>query len=197
MVEIDLSTKEILNRVLKVERQNKVLKVLFIFSLSAILLSGVVQDTASSTGEVEARRFVLRDAKGVVRAVLAAPDGEQGGLTIFDENERPRLFVGIAPRDRLTPGGPIIGFYPETGRLRYQTSLYQTAGQGVLVLRDSTFRNSISLATTKLLSSITFWQRDSKTERITNRGQIKVTDATTFATMNDALGRPLWSSWPS
>ena len=97
MVEIDLSTKEILNRVLKVERQNKVLKVLFIFSLTAILLSGVVQNTASSTGEVEASRFILRDAKGVVRAVLAAPNGEQGGLTIYDENGRPRLVVGIAP----------------------------------------------------------------------------------------------------
>ena len=128
----DEAFESLSRRMLWLESQNRLLKILLVGSMFSVILVFLMQSALSLPDEIEARRFVLRDGEGNVRAVLATPDAQQGGLTIFDAQERPRLTVGMAPDTELVPGGPIVGFYDPEGK-RFQMARDWTSARKVFL----------------------------------------------------------------
>lgn len=148
---------------------------------------------SSGADVIEAQRIVLRASDGTVRAMLEASSDKRSGLTIFDENHMPRLFIGMSASSETVASKPVIGLYDKEDK-RLQAGLYETFGQVVFAMRDSTFTNSITMASTKYFTSITFWQRERESEWIKKRLRLKAFPLETHVRLYDEDGKQTWAA---
>ncbi len=116
----------------RLERQTAWLKSAGAFGVVALMSVAVLMGAAGPTpSTVEAKRFVVKDDNGNVRAFMDAAQGH-GRIWLYDENNVPRVFVGASS---TTPGlqvnsaankpeikvmdeasGPMIGTYDPAGK---------------------------------------------------------------------------------
>jgi len=88
-------------RIDRLERQNRSVKrltaVLF-FVITALVVTGISVPRKVAK-EIEAERFVLRDASGKVRASLGFSEDERMGLTLFDKSGKNRIWLGVLDKN--------------------------------------------------------------------------------------------------
>ncbi len=94
----ELTMETLVRRLDGLERENRCLKwtgVVVLALLAAVVLMG--QATTGKVAKViEAEKLVLRDSTGAVRAVLGEEKSFGYCLTLYDENEKGRIFLGSA-----------------------------------------------------------------------------------------------------
>jgi hypothetical protein len=119
-------------RVAKLEKQNRGMKIALIAGLPIVVLLGALGATSPQDRvpkEIRAEKFTLVDANERVRSTLDASNG-WGELSLYDSNGGQRIFLGGSDRmanGKSTPliemrsenGGPIvmIGGTPSGGKL--------------------------------------------------------------------------------
>lgn len=117
------------SRVIRLEKQNRRLSAGCVLAgLAVVCALTLGLSTAGNT--VEAQRFVLRSAKGEVRAELTTLDGDYPRLSILSPNgEKVTELspVGVSVRDKALPGKLPLGHFGNTG-------LYFTNKQGQVVI---------------------------------------------------------------
>jgi len=105
------NSKNINNRLEKLERQNRLFKrisVLFLIVACTMFLMGQKSDQPRT---VEAERFILLDSKGKVRTELSVDDFGKPHLIVYDKEDRQRLRLGGSPT------GPRIEIIDHTGKV--------------------------------------------------------------------------------
>lgn len=118
----------------------------------------------SITPQVRAARIELVDQEGRTRLSLVAEDKEPVtgipivGITLFTSSGQRVLFLGYRMPASDPQPQPMLTFYDSTER--QQTQLYQTLGQAVFALRDSTRAHAMTMATTSKFGSIRMWMRE-------------------------------------
>ncbi len=133
------SPEEILIRLRKLEKQNRVMKAL---GLAVLLFSGAIfwmgQTKVSVSKTLEARKFTLRDVKGKKYAELGLTLGRPA-LQFFDDSERIVVSVGVdedgrgmvvyGPNERrqasfvLADNGPVMSMFAPNGIKRLNMSV--------------------------------------------------------------------------
>jgi hypothetical protein len=83
---------------------------------------------------VEAKKFVLRDDAGKVRATLSM-EGGGPSLRLYDENERRRAVVAVGKMRDGKSYGPVVGVFGEDGKLSMQMSVVNSVP--MLFIRDA------------------------------------------------------------
>lgn len=116
-------------RVIRLEKQNRWLRAGYLVAgLTAVCVLAMGQSKAGNT--VEAQRFVLRSAKGEVRAELTTLDGEYPRLSLRSPNgekETELSPLGVSVIDHGLSGKLPLAHFGNTG-------LYLTDSQGRTVI---------------------------------------------------------------
>ena len=130
---------DLAQRVEKLEKANRRLKLAGVLALALVgclLLLGV----ASPKRTVEAEAFVLRDANGKLRALLAVA-AEGPGLSFIDANEKQRMLLEVSAE------GPLVSLRDANGKSRMALGVL---GDGLdaktaLILYDSNRKARMTL----------------------------------------------------
>ena len=140
-------TESLERRLDRLERQNRRIRTSAIATaIAAVLLMASMgqSDRRPSAGAniVEAERFVLRDASGVVRARLSADAQGRTSLTLLDKSERSRVALGIA-----ADGAPILVFGDADGRTTRMELSVRADGAATIGIGDGKGRFRTTLET--------------------------------------------------
>ena len=143
---------------------------------------------------ISTRELRVVDAAGTPRVVISVDENNNPGLVIYN-NKKPKIYIGLTgsgfPNDTSTY--PVIGFLDSSGK-KYQAQLHLIGTQSVLALRDDSFTNSITLASTPVFSSIRFWHQDHKANRIQNTIHLRSNKEQQFIEIKDRSGRSIWAA---
>jgi hypothetical protein len=132
--------------------------------LGCALVAAVCGAQAEKPSAIEATEFVLRDARGLIRASLSIrPDGTPG-LAMFDKTGKPRLEIHLSPEDdggidlhdskgilraavAVRPDGtPGVGLFGTKGQVRASLDVGRDGSAGVNIYDDaSTLRAALAL----------------------------------------------------
>jgi hypothetical protein len=125
-----LSLEALADRIDRLEAQNRRLKqVALSVALASSVLAMVGFKLARNPSQVEAERFVVKDARGNMRASLSLREGEPT-LALFDSRGREQVLLRSAPDHAST-----LEFY-QRGHLRMALES-STAGASQLTMLDS------------------------------------------------------------
>lgn len=140
---------------------------------SAIIIAGGLLGSATllqaTSDQIEAReitasRLNIVDSAGQIRITLDANQKEtktsfpMSGLTLFDASGRRVAVLAHRSPPGVTGTQPMLVFYDPKGT-KYQTAIYQTVGQSLIALRDSTNTNTITISATSKLMSLKMSRR--------------------------------------
>jgi hypothetical protein len=116
-------------RVKRLERQNLWLK-LSCLACAIAFVCMLTMGLARGENTVEAQKFVLRSAKGEIRAELSTMDGDYPQLILWSPNGQKKVEVnplGLSVSDQEMSGKLPLAHYGDVG-------LYLTDGKGHIVL---------------------------------------------------------------
>lgn len=105
-------TQNMLQRLDRLERENRRLKLLWLLAACGVAAAVVVSCTsrARSPGEVQevvrARSFEVYDEDGKRRALLGLSEGGKSGLWLYDKDGEPRASLGF-----VKDAGPVLALY--------------------------------------------------------------------------------------
>jgi hypothetical protein len=117
--------KELRDRLLKLENQNRRFKQFGVAAL-IVIVSSVVMAQAPSTKTVEANEFILRDGSGHVRARLSMDETLSGPeLVLQDERGRPRIKLEGSSTSLY---GGMVRVFDSQGQLRGLFSARENGG---------------------------------------------------------------------
>lgn len=129
-------------RLLKLEKSNGRLKkyVAFIH----IFLVGLVflgfQNTENIFDKIETNKLILRDSKGIERAVLLIDSNDAVKFRFNDKNEKTKVSIGVQKDNK-----GYFGIWDEDRYLTYISEGDSSGGYIILRSKDSTLNNSVSL----------------------------------------------------
>jgi hypothetical protein len=166
-------------RVAALERQNRRFKqasILILLTTMAALLMG----QAAPTRVLEAQDFVLRDASGRIRARLGLWMAEPS-LALYDSLGHPRVLIdGTEPAVHLSDANAIPRLSMMVTSFGASFSVSDTGGR---VRADLGTRDSQNAAT------VSFYD-----EKATGRAAIGLVANAPVITLQDASGKPIWTS---
>jgi hypothetical protein len=116
-------------RVIRLEKQNRWLRAGFLIA-GLCVVCGLTLGQSKAGNTVEAQRFVLKNAKGEVRAELSTLDGDYPKLSLRSPNEEKVTELsplGLSVIDHGLPGKFPLAHFGETG-------LYFADSQGRIVI---------------------------------------------------------------
>lgn len=117
------------SRLSSLERQNRRLRAGFILAALAIVCT-LTLGLSGAGSTVEAQRFVLKNAKGEVRAELSMLDGDYPRLSLLSPNGEKATELsplGVSVFDKGLPGKLPLGHFGDTG-------LYFTDEKGHVII---------------------------------------------------------------
>lgn len=136
----DLTLESLAERVNRVERQNRRLRIGVVVALLlivAVAASAVSLVKARKPKALEAERFVLRDADGKMRADLGLTKEKRPALTLYDAKGTARVSLDLAEE------GPSLVMHNAQGKK--QVALTTTKHSNSLHISDGNGRRRISL----------------------------------------------------
>ena len=137
-------------RVHRVERENRRLHKIGAATLAMIagvvLMGQVEKQTVPKA--IEAESFVVRDAKGKLRAILGVWQDGEVRLLLPDQEQRSRAILAVKP-----DGSPYLGLYDASGKRRI----------GMAVLQDGMLALGFAHADGKSRAGLSVWPDGSST----------------------------------
>ncbi len=147
----------------RLERENRRLKLagaILLLALAAVGAMGQVLPKAVPK-VIEAERFVLRDTKGKIVAILGADAPGTPALSLHDQNEKVRAALAIA-----ADGRPFLALLDQNGKQRAALSV-GVDGTSALLLSDQNGKLRAGMTATGTVeqrpaSSLVLFDRDGK-----------------------------------
>ena len=132
---MDIPMLDSLNtRIDQLERQNRSVKrltaVLF-FVITALVVTGISVPRKVAK-EIEAERFILRDASGKIRASLGFSEDERMGLTLFDKSGKNRIWLGVLDKNNTVS----LALRNQKGKLRVGIGVTEESSMMIVYGKD-------------------------------------------------------------